>query len=517
MKTISTTLYSICFLAFSLTMGTTTMLAQPVNDLIENAIDLDELPIPYLEEEINFSTATLLNDVTDQPGCDLFLAGIWYKFTATTTATVTASIITNGTGWVVFFSAPDENVTNGLELIYTPSPNNGCGGGLVKSIETEPGTTYYIYMHAPSLNADASINLGDAINPANDLIENAIDLAQGPILFNPHDVNFPEATSAGDGGQSGCNTQTDRGLWYKFTATSVGEIGAGFTNGVSPIVIFYSAPNANATSGSELTHVDQPQNICNYSNFALITTTIGTTYYIFMANEIISDIIINTEEVFAAPANDHITNATNLNGLEDFNDPDVHFLMATNTDDGGQSGCDTGNAPGVWYKFTAPIDGQVVAGIGIGPNDGAIRFYSAENENATSGADLTYVSQQSNPCGPGNLSSIMAEAGITYYIITGTDDAKATVSINLAGILGTNENTFEDFKYYPNPVINELNLSAKSTIDEVSIFNLMGQKVFFEKTNASKKSIDLTNLQSGMYVIKVTAEGSTASYKIIKQ
>ncbi len=352
--------------------------------------------------------------------------------------------------------------------------------------------------------------------PVNDLIENAIDLAQVPILYADTDVNFPEATSAGDGSQSGCDTQTDRGVWYKFTATASGEIGAGLLNHVSPIIIFYSAPNANATSGSELTHVDQPQNPCDYSNFALITTTISTTYYIFIANEIISTVVINTEEIFAAPPNDHITNAINLNGLEDYNDPDVHFLIATPTDDNGMSGCD-GGVVAVWYKFTAAIDGQVIAGIGNPADKSVIIFYEAPNENVSSGTELTWVDQATNPCGLNNLSSIMATAGTSYYILAANLLPSGTVSINLSGILGIPEKALDDFTYYPNPVTNEINLSAKTTIDEVSIFNLMGQKVFFEKLNTSKKSIDLSNLQSGMYVMKVTAEGNTASYKILKQ
>jgi len=377
MKTLST----IIILFFSLILGITQMNAQPVNDLIENAIDIDEHPIPFNDLAINFSTATLQNDITDQPGCELFLAGIWYKFTATSAATVTANLITNGSGWVVFFSAPNENVTSGLELTYTPSPNNSCGGGIEKSIETEPGTTYYIYMRSPSLNADVSIDLGGAIAPINDFIENAID----------------------------------------------------------------------------------------------------------------------------------------LNGFEDYSDQDVPFSFATSLNDGGQAGCDTQNSPGVWYKFSASIDGQVVAGIGIGPNDGSIIFYSALNENVTSGEELTYVPQQTNTCGPGNLSSIMAQAGTTYYIITGTNDAKATVSINLSGILATNENFLEGFSYYPNPVTNEINLTSKSNIDEVSFFNVVGQKVLSKKLGATHHSIDLSTLQTGLYIMEVSARRKTATYKIVKK
>ena len=352
--------------------------------------------------------------------------------------------------------------------------------------------------------------------PANDLIENAIDLAFGPIIYNEMDVNFPGATSAGDGGQQGCGTGV-AGIWYKFTATASGEIGAGITNDSTPIVVFYTAPNEEATSGQELTHGDQPTNPCENSNFATIQTTIGITYYIFMKNLLISDVIINTGEIFAAPPNDLIQNAIDLNGLEDYTDPNVHFLMATSSDDNGQNGCDTQSTQGVWYKFTADVNGQVVAGISIDPSNGAIIFYSAPNENATSGTELTHVNQPTNACGPGNLSSIIAEAGTTYYIITGTNEGKASVSVNLSGILGVSENTIEGFSFYPNPVTNEINLNAKSIIDEVTIFNLVGQQVASEKIGSTHRSIDLSHLNSGFYVMNVSSEGISESFKIVKK
>lgn len=356
--------------------------------------------------------------------------------------------------------------------------------------------------------------------PENDLIENATDLSHAnSTLFLDTDINFPEATTTGDGGQQGCTTGV-AGVWYKFTATAVGEIGAGLTNDDSGIIVFYTAPNENVTTGQELTHVDQASNPCDNSNFALIETTTGTTYYIYIKNNIVSDVIINTEEIFAIPANDLVENAINLNGLEDYFDSDVHFLVATSDNDGGQNGCDTDPAKAVWYKFTALTDGEVVAGIGLVQGAGGVVFYTAANENATTGSDLTWVNQGSNPCGPNNLSSIEATAGTTYYLLAAaiTGIPEADVSVNLSGIiLGIKENVIDGFTYYPNPVSSEINLSAKSKIEEVTIYNLLGQKVFAEKPNVTRKGLDISYLQTGMYVMHVTSEGKSASYKIVKK
>ncbi|PKA83910.1 putative secreted protein (Por secretion system target) [Ulvibacter sp. MAR_2010_11] len=357
--------------------------------------------------------------------------------------------------------------------------------------------------------------------PANDLIENAINLNIGPSPYSESNVNFPEATSINDQTYSGngCSL-TQAAVWYKFTATKAGNVAAGILNPNGAVVVFFSGPE-NATNGNNLVFVNQNNNICDYSALGNIDTTAGTTYYIYMRNVVVSDVSINASAAFQAPANDLIENATNLNGLEDYFDDNVHFLVATNDGDSGQSGCDTDPVRAVWYKFTAAIDGQVVAGIDVAPAGGGVVFYTAADENATSGGDLTWVDQPNNPCGPNNLASINAVAGTTYYLLAGKIGAFANgyadVSINLSGILGIEDNVIDGFSFYPNPVTSEINLSATTTIDEVVIYNLLGQKVFAEKPNSTRKTIDMVSLQTGLYVMHVSSEGRSASYKIVKK
>jgi len=371
-----------------------------------------------------------------------------------------------------------------------------------------------LFLTATSFAKNTSIVLNP---PVNDLIENAIDLSLGPINFIDSNVNFPEATTTGDGGQQGCGSGTP-GVWYKFTATAAGVIGAGINPYVVPAVVFYTAPNLNATSGQELTWVDQPTNPCDNGNFSSITTTPGTSYYIFVKNNVVADVMINLDQVFAVPANDFIENAIGLNDLEDYFQPNIHFLMATYENDNGQNGgCDTQTSPGIWYKFTAEVDGQVIGGISSGAGSSAIIFYTADNENATTGADLTWVDQPTNLCQANNLTSIMATGGTTYYVFVGTNFPFADFSINLSGILGTQDQSLEGFQFYPNPVTNEINLSAVAQIDEVTIFNLLGRKIYAENSNSTHRSIDLSFLETGLYIMNVTSNGASASFKIVKE
>lgn len=82
--------------------------------------------------------------------------------------------------------------------------------------------------------------------------------------------------------------------------------------------------------------------------------------------------------------------------------------------------------------------------------------------------------------------------------------------------MGISENVIEGFEFYPNPVTNEINLSAKTTIDQISILNILGQKVYSEKMNATNYRIDLSALEPGMYIMTASSEEITASYKIVK-
>lgn len=508
-------LFTMLFAA-STSFAIETMVAPPVNDLIENAIDIDGGPFPYSEVGVTFMEATAQGDAT-VGDCSVFLAGIWYKFTATSNGSVTASIANPQVPYIVFFTGPDENVTNGNQLTFVNQPSNTCAIANTITIDATAGITYYIYMRNAG-NSDVAINANAALVPANDLIENATDLSLGPLLFIDENVNFEETTNTNDGGQTGCDT-VDAGIWYKFTATAEGEVAAGLTNQVNGAVIFYSAPNGNATSGAELTFVDQGTNLCDYGDFSLITTTVGTTYYIFVQNSETSSVLINTEEIFAPPANDLVENAISLNGLEDYFDQGVHFLAATSDNDGGQAVCDTFTTKAVWYKFTATIDGQVVAGISLPNGAGGVVFYSAADENATSGADLTWVDQPTNECAVVNLSSIMATAGTTYYLLAGVvgNDPKADISVNLSGILGVGEQTINGLTYYPNPVKNEIHLSAKTTLESISIYNILGQQVYSEKGSETRRTIELSFLDAGLYVITVSSEGTTESFKVVKQ
>ena len=69
---------------------------------------------------------------------------------------------------------------------------------------------------------------------------------------------------------------------------------------------------------------------------------------------------------------------------------------------------------------------------------------------------------------------------------------------------------------YPNPVENTLNVSAAVVIDAVSIFDLTGREVMRATPNATAFSLDVSDLNKGLYLVSVKAGKQELTTKLVK-
>jgi hypothetical protein len=90
---------------------------------------------------------------------------------------------------------------------------------------------------------------------------------------------------------------------------------------------------------------------------------------------------------------------------------------------------------------------------------------------------------------------------------------------NVINIASLNNDTFafSNVIIYPNPVKDVLNLSFETTISSASIYNVLGQEVLTKSINANEGKIDVSNLTSGTYFVKVISNDLTKTIKIIKR
>ena len=84
------------------------------------------------------------------------------------------------------------------------------------------------------------------------------------------------------------------------------------------------------------------------------------------------------------------------------------------------------------------------------------------------------------------------------------------------GPLSVADNALVGFTYYPNPTSGALSLKSVNNIESVAFYNLLGQKVLDTKIGATTSEINLSALNTGTYIMKVSIDGQIGTYKILK-
>ncbi len=82
--------------------------------------------------------------------------------------------------------------------------------------------------------------------------------------------------------------------------------------------------------------------------------------------------------------------------------------------------------------------------------------------------------------------------------------------------VGIEDNSLAGFNFYPNPANQMLYLNASKNIESVELFNMLGQKVMANQIGATSSNLNVEGLAVGTYIMKVTVDGQTGTYKVIK-
>jgi len=116
-----------------------------------------------------------------------------------------------------------------------------------------------------------------------------------------------------------------------------------------------------------------------------------------------------------------------------------------------------------------------------------------------------------------NISTILIN-GTTYYATQTINGCTSTTPLAvLVNVTLTNADfDIIDLEYYPNPVVNNLNLSYSKDIDSVTIYNLLGQKIKFIQPNTTFVQIDMSTLPEGTYILQIESNGKQKVIKVSK-
>lgn len=113
-----------------------------------------------------------------------------------------------------------------------------------------------------------------------------------------------------------------------------------------------------------------------------------------------------------------------------------------------------------------------------------------------------------------DLSSLTGTSVYLGFKFTSTTDGSSTWELDdivLAANPTAIDNINNTVAVYPNPVVNVINSSVKGDIEVISV---TGQVV---KTAANTNSVDVANLEAGIYLVKVTSDEGTYTAKILKK
>ena len=79
--------------------------------------------------------------------------------------------------------------------------------------------------------------------------------------------------------------------------------------------------------------------------------------------------------------------------------------------------------------------------------------------------------------------------------------------------LSNDEFNETSFKLFPNPALDVINIKSNLTIDRVEVFDVVGKQVL---TKAKRvKQLDVSNLRTGIYIVKLHSEGASVTTKIL--
>lgn len=84
-----------------------------------------------------------------------------------------------------------------------------------------------------------------------------------------------------------------------------------------------------------------------------------------------------------------------------------------------------------------------------------------------------------------------------------------------SGVLSTTKNAIAGLKVYPNPVTNG-NLyitSDNANVKQVVIYDVLGKQVL--KTTVNDQPVNVSALNSGVYMVKISEDGKTATRKLV--
>ncbi len=202
---------------------------------------------------------------------------------------------------------------------------------------------------------------------------------------------------------------------------------------------------------------------------------------------------------------------------------------------GTSSGCESSFNVFVYPGDYESTDGGILFYPAADEGKGGVRLHNVSSHNSDSWSWDYGDTKGSTKTGKGSHTH---DYSVGTYVVTLTSETEEGFAMRIkvtdtdVEILqsyaitdsGTGVDEFNDFNknnitIYPNPVSDYLNINFKEEVEKVnvSIVNIAGQIIYTnDYTNQKLTKVDLQNIQKGMYIIKINADGKETNMKFVK-
>jgi uncharacterized protein (TIGR02145 family) len=193
------------------------------------------------------------------------------------------------------------------------------------------------------------------------------------------------------------------------------------------------------------------------------------------------------------PSGWHVSNESDWNDLLIFIDPNAN-LLCNSCQQSGFAGGVLKNSSGWNGLFGGSRQNTTYAGLGTGG------FWWSSNSFSTSDAFVRLLGYNYNSIGKNFGSKYL---GFSVRCVYDQSASTWTGIESNQGSLVT--------ELYPNPTSGLLNIQSNELIKRIELFDMLGKLVM---TYGNERQIDISNLQSGLYLLRFTSENGVEQRRV---
>ncbi len=494
---------------------------------------------------INGATPSEIEDSTiPAPGCGFYSGeDVWY----TVNVPDSGALVVETRG--IFESETTDSaiaVYSGVigQLSLEECNDDGGNGGfsLISLVNRAPGETLYVRVwdFGGAQRGTFQISAFDQAPPINDDPVGALPLEVGRRFEDNMVVGTNEASTNSEDFDAtipnpNCANYSGEDVWYTIDVPASGNLNIETNrHEISRLSDTGIAVYSGTIERLVLVDCDDFNGFNSFSRLDLVGQTPGETLYVRVwdnggSNQ--GSFTISAFEV-QPPVNDEPLNAIMLTVGRDF---DANALVGTNelsTDSEENDlsiptpACALYNGEDVWYTVEVPETGNLNVELDIAENnsrlilDTGLAVYSGEI-----GAFVEEECDDDN--GNGGFSRIDLvdrTPGELLYIRVWSfgagDEGAFQVSAWSPDVLSVEDNIVTSaMSYYPNPVVDFLNITSETSITTAVVYSAGGKEVKQLNLGLNGKNtiVDMQGLATGLYFVKLTFADAVKTIKVFKE